>query len=62
MFAKLDFRLSDRMPTETALALAVCLVVVLTQTLVPEFRRPVADAIGYAHSVVGVVDARPHAA
>ena len=57
MFAKLDFRLSDRMPTETALALAVCLVVVLTQTLVPEFRRPVADAIGYAHSVVGVVDA-----
>ncbi|MEQ8227023.1 MAG: hypothetical protein RIA64_02975 [Rhodospirillales bacterium] len=42
---------------QTALALGVCLVVVLAQTLMPEYRRPVADANGYARLAVELAEA-----
>ena len=42
---------------QTGLALAVCLAVVLLQTLGPEYRRPVADANGYAQAAVALAEA-----
>ncbi|MEQ8505747.1 MAG: hypothetical protein RIB80_10505 [Rhodospirillales bacterium] len=42
---------------QMALALGLCLVVVLAQTLMPEYRRPVADAMGYARVIAGIADA-----
>lgn len=42
---------------QMALALGACLVVVLAQTLMPEYRRPVADAMGYARVIAGIADA-----
>jgi 4-amino-4-deoxy-L-arabinose transferase-like glycosyltransferase len=48
--------LADRR-AQTWMAFAICLGVVLAQTLVPEFRRPVADANGYARAAVDLADA-----
>jgi hypothetical protein len=46
---------SDRV--QAGLALGLCLAVVLFQTLAPEFRRPVADAMGYARMAAALGDA-----
>ncbi len=43
-----------------ALALAICLVVVLMQTLAPEFRRPVADSMLYAKIIATLADQLLH--
>jgi len=42
---------------QTALALGLCLVVVLAQTLIPDYRRPVADAMQYAGTAAAVGEA-----
>ena len=39
------------------MALVLCLIVVLAQVLIPDFRRPVADATTYSRIAVGLVDA-----
>ena len=50
-------RTHARFWTEPAAALALCLVVVLWQTLRPAYTRPIADALQYARIALDLVDA-----